>query len=190
VTESGPVTLSPATRRRLIARGLLRALASTAVLVALYFLVPFAFIEAVAPMVWLGAALLVLVGVSTWQLRAITRSAHPRVRAIVALAVTAPLYLLMFAVTYFLMSSADPEHFTSGALTRLDALYFTITVFATVGFGDISPATQDARLVVMTQMILNLLVLGAGIKVFVGAVQRRRQDQEPRQNDSDASSDS
>ncbi|WP_199190297.1 potassium channel family protein [Cryobacterium sp. N22] len=170
--------LSPAQRRRLITRGLLRALASTTVLVALYFLVPFTVINAVPLVTWLGVALLVLVGVSVWQLRAIARSEHPRVRAIVALAVTAPLYLLLFATTYFLMSSGDPAAFTSGALTRLDGLYLTVTVFATVGFGDISPATQNARLIVMIQMILNLLVLGAGIKVFVGAVQRRRKDQE------------
>lgn len=178
MTEADAVALTPAKRRRLIARGLLRALASTTVLVALYFLVPFAIIDALPLGVWLGFALLVLVSVSTWQLRAITRSAHPRVRAIVALAITAPLYLLLFAATYFLMSTADSEHFTSGALTRLDALYFTVTIFATVGFGDVSPATQEARLVVMVQMILNLLVLGAGIKVFLGAVQRRRKDQE------------
>ena len=178
MTEPGLLALSPAKRRRLIARGLLRALASTAVLVALYFLVPLAVIDAVPLVVWLGAALLVLLGVITWQLRAITRSAHPRVRAIQSLAVTAPLYLLLFATTYFMMSSAESEHFTSADLTRLDALYFTVTIFATVGFGDISPASQDARLLVMVQMILNLLVLGAGIKVFVGAVQRRRKDQE------------
>ena len=58
-----------------------------------------------------------------------------------------------------------------------DTLYFTVTVFATVGFGDISPASQAARLLVMLQMILNLLVLGVGIQVFLGAVQRSRQDE-------------
>ncbi|MGY4857289.1 potassium channel family protein [Cryobacterium sp. AP23] len=178
MTDADPAALSPAKRRRLIARGLLRALVSTTVLVALYFVLPLAVIAAIPLVVWWVVALLVLVGVSAWQLRAITRSAHPTVRAIVALAVTAPLYLLLFATTYVLMSNADSETFTSGALTRLDALYFTVTVFATVGFGDISPASQDARLVVMIQMILNLLVLGAGIKVFVGAVQRRRRDQQ------------
>lgn len=189
MTEPGVPALSPAKRRRLVARGLLRALASTTVLVALYFLVPFSSVNAIPLVVWLGTALLVLVGVTTWQLRAIARSTHPRVRAIVALAVTAPLYLLLFAVTYFLMSSADSGHFTSGTLTRLDALYFTVTVFATVGFGDISPATQAARLIVMIQMILNLLVLGAGIKVFLGAVQRRRKDQEAGASDADAHDD-
>ena len=169
--------LSPAKRRRLIALGLLSALASTAVLVALYFLVPFEFIAAVPLWVTLTVAVVVLLGVTTWQVRAITRSAHPRVRATRALAVTVPLYLLLFAATYFVMASTDPENFSIQGLTRLDTLYFTVTVFATVGFGDISPASQAARLLVMLQMILNLLVLGVGIQVFLGAVQRSRQDE-------------
>ncbi|MFB2599223.1 potassium channel family protein [Herbiconiux sp. P17] len=171
---------SPSQRRRLIVRGLLRAAVSTAVLVAVYFAVPFAVIDAVPLAVSLVIALVVLLGVTTWQLRAITRSAHPRVRAIEALAVTVPLYLLLFAASYFLLARADVENFTSGVLTRLDALYFTVTVFATVGFGDISPASQAARLVVMVQMVLNLLVLGAGIQVFVGAVRRARPRQASR----------
>jgi voltage-gated potassium channel len=39
-------------------------------------------------------------------------------------------------------------------IDRTDSLYFTVTVFATVGFGDIFPASQMARLVVTAQMIL------------------------------------
>ena len=177
MSDTDPYPYSPAKRRRVIALGLLSALASTAVLVALYFLVPFDFIAAMPLWVTLTVAAVVLIGVTTWQLRAITRSAHPRVRAIRALAVTAPLYLLLFAAVYFVMASTDPENFSTQGLTRLDTLYFTVTIFATVGFGDISPTSQIARLLVMLQMILNLLILGAGIQVFLGAVQRGREDQ-------------
>ncbi|WP_168186182.1 potassium channel family protein [Agromyces badenianii] len=179
MTDVDPQPLSPAKRRRLIALGLLRALASTAVLVALYFLVPFDLIEAVPVWATLTTALLVLFAVTAWQVRAITRSAHPRVRAIQALAITAPLYLLLFAAMYFVMANADLDAFSAQGLTRLDALYFTVTVFATVGFGDVSPTSQATRLLVMVQMILNLLVLGAGIQVLLGAVQRSRRDEAP-----------
>ena len=68
------------------------------------------------------------------------------------------------------------------ALTRTDTLYFTVTVFATVGFGDISPASQAARLVVTAQMILNLIVLGLGVRLIVGAAQRARQSNPDREN--------
>lgn len=176
MTDGDPQPLSPAKRRRLIALGLLRALGSTVLLVAVYFIAPFELMAA-APVIMLIVGLLVLTGVAMWEVRAITRSAHPRVRASQALAVTAPLYLLVFAASYFVLASSDPEAFSAQGLTRLDTLYFTVTIFATVGFGDISATSQATRLLVMVQMILNLLVLGAGIQVLLGAVQRGEKEQ-------------
>ena len=46
---------------------------------------------------------------------------------------------------------------------------------APVGFGDITAKTETARLVVTVQMVADLIVLGLGIKVIVGAVTRGRQ---------------
>lgn len=182
MTAAAVPVLAPAERRRLITRGLLRALTGTVVLVALYFLLPLDRIDSVPLEVSLAIALLALLGVSVWQLRAITRAAHPGVRAIGALAITAPLFLLLFAASYLLMAQADPANFSIPTLTRTDALYFTITIFATVGFGDISATSQSARLLVSAQMILDLLVLGLGIRVLTGAVQRGRQRQAPDPN--------
>lgn len=92
-----------------------------------------------------------------------------------ALASTVPLFVLLFASVYFVMAQASPANFGIHQLTRTDALYFTVTVFSTVGFGDITPVSQGARLVVTAQMLLDLLVLGLGIRVFVWAVQVGRQ---------------
>ena len=78
------------------------------------------------------------------------------------------------AATYVLMAWAEPSNFNVPALTRPDLLYFMVTVFATVGFGDITATSQPARLIVTAQMILDL-ILGLGIRVFLGAVQRGRQ---------------
>ena len=161
-------------------------MAATTVLVVLYFTLPLKLLNSVPVGVSLVIALLILLGVSIWQVRAITRSAHPGVRGIVALAFVAPLFLLLFAASYFLLAQDNPANFSTHTLTRTDALYFTVTVFATVGFGDISPASQIARLLVTVQMILDLLVLGFGIQVFVGAVQRGRQRQEPDPNTANA----
>ncbi|MET0829183.1 MAG: potassium channel family protein [Microbacterium sp.] len=126
----------------------------------------------------LGVALVlaggILVGIAVWQIRSIMRSPFPGLRAIEALAITAPLYLILFAATYYLLSTDDPANFSADGLSRIDTLYFTVTTFSTVGYGDISPASEAARLLVSVQMILNLLVLGAGIRVFMGAVKRSR----------------
>jgi hypothetical protein len=173
------MSLSAPASRRLVMWGLLRALLTTAVLVALYYLSPLDHVDAVPLPVSLILLLLVLVGVCVWQVRAITRAAYPGIRAVEALAATVPLFLLLFAATYYLMALDDPANFSQEPLTRTDTLYLTITIFSTVGFGDISAASQSARLVASLQMLLDLLVLGLGIRVFTSAVQRGREQKAP-----------
>ena len=95
-------------------------------------------------------------------------------QAVEALGLIVPLFLLLFASTYFVMERASAAAFTQ-PLTRTDALYFTVTVFSTVGFGDISPKSEAARIVLIVQMLGDLAILGAGIQVLVRAVQRGRQ---------------
>jgi voltage-gated potassium channel len=68
-------------------------------------------------------------------------------------------------------------------LTRTDALYFTVTVFSTVGFGDITAKTETARLVVTGQMIADLLILGVGIKIILGAVTRGQRERQAAHSD-------
>ncbi len=178
MTSMHAKALSPAQRRRHIAWGLLRSLIATAVLVALYYLAPLARLDRVPLAMSLAIALLILLAITIWQVRAITRATYPAVRAIEALAGTVPLFLLLFAASYFLMAQADPTNFNH-PLTRTDALYFTVTVFTTVGFGDITATSQIARLLVTIQMLLDLLILGVGIQVFIGAVRLARQTQTP-----------
>jgi voltage-gated potassium channel len=179
VSAAASPALTPGAGRRLIVRGLLRALTTTVVLIALFFLLPLDRMSGAPLGVLLVIALLALLGVSIWQVRAITRAAHPSVRAIEALATTVPMFLILFATSYFLMAQADPANFSTHALTRVDAIYLTVTIFATVGFGDITATSQSARLLVTTQMILDLLILGLGIRVFIGAVRLARQNQTP-----------
>ena len=79
-----------------------------------------------------------------------------------------PLFLVLFAAsTYFVMERASAASFTE-PLTRTDALYFAVTVFSTVGFGDISAKSEAARVVLIVQMLADLALLGAGIRVLLG----------------------
>ena len=82
----------------------------------------------------------------------------------------------------FMMEQSNPDGFNVDSLTRTDSLYFTVTVFATVGFGDITATSQVARVAVIAQMIFDLLVLGLVVKVFVGAVEIGRELHTTRQD--------
>jgi voltage-gated potassium channel len=84
------------------------------------------------------------------------------------------------AATYFLLERADSAYF-SQPMTRTGALYFSMTVLSTVGFGDITAKTDAARLVVTAQMLFDLILLGFGARVFVGAVKLGRQRRTPHQ---------
>jgi hypothetical protein len=117
----------------------------------------------------LVASLVVLVALTVWHVRAVSCSEYPGVRAIEALATSIPFLLLCFSAAYYMLEGNSAQAFGT-PLTRLDALYFTVTVFATVGFGDIAAHTQLARGVVTAQMIVDFLFLGIVARVLLGAV--------------------
>jgi uncharacterized membrane protein YozB (DUF420 family) len=173
-----PSASDPKHRRHPVRREVLASLfRSGLVIVALtciYSLAPLGrrFDGAVA--LQLAAWLLVFLAVVAWQLLAVIRSPHPGLRAGEAVAVSVPLFVLVFATTYFVTGQVSPGSF-SEPLTRIDAVYFSVTIFATVGFGDISARSEEARMLVTAQMLADLLLIGFIAKILFGVVQQRRQ---------------
>jgi voltage-gated potassium channel len=165
-------------RRRLVLWAFLRTIATVAVTVVAYFIAPLD--QPISPttifvMVLLTLAVLAMIGRQIWS---ITQADYPTLRAVEALAFIVPIYLVLFAIIYYLMNHANPATFGTRQ-TRLDSLYFSATVFTTVGFGDISAKTQPARAIVLCQMVLDLVFLGLVVRLAVNAVkigQKRRTD--------------
>jgi Ion channel len=162
--------------RRIIVQAVLRAVGSTAALVAIYYLLPLDRSSTWVAVTMLVIGLAVLIALVVFQVRWILRSRFPGLRGVEALATSIPLFLLLFASTYVVLAAISAGNF-SEPLTRTDALYFTVTVFSTVGFGDITAKTEAARLVVTGQMIVDLVAVGLAVKVIVGAVKQGRQRQ-------------
>jgi voltage-gated potassium channel len=162
------------TPRRRVVEAVLRATLTSTVLVVLYYRLPFTAVVDASTFVLLAAGLALFAAVITWQVRSILRSAYPALRAIEALGAAIPLFLLVFAAAYVKLADTQAEAFTE-PLSRTDALYFTITVFATVGFGDIAPVTDAARITTMVQMVGDLLVVGLVLRLMLGAVKQGRQ---------------
>jgi len=161
-------------RRRAGRRMVARALLTSAALVVLYYRLPLTGALDASAVTVLAVGLLAFAVVSAWQVRAILRSPYPALRAVQALAAAIPLFLLLFASAYLRLAAAQAEAF-SEPLSKTSALYFTITVFSTVGFGDITPRSDAARIATMVQMAADLVVVGLVVRVMLGAVKAGRQ---------------
>jgi len=152
----------------------LRVLAGATIVVVLYFGLPFENVEDRSAWAVLAVMVVGFAAVAVWQIRAILRAGNPRLRAVEALAVSIAVLLVSFATVHFVIGQSDAAAY-SEAINRMDALYFSITVLSTVGFGDITPVSQPARIAVSIQMVINVLVLGIGVRILVGAVQMGRE---------------
>jgi voltage-gated potassium channel len=159
--------------RRPLLLGLARAFGTSLGVLVLYFVLPLDRGFSLGTVLALGAGVLATGVLLAWQVRAILRARHPALRALESVALSLPLFLLMFAAAYAVLSSTEPAAFTQ-PLSRIDSLYFVITVFATVGFGDIAPVSELARVLVSLQMIGDLLLIGLVLRVFLIAVDRGR----------------
>jgi len=160
--------------RGLVVRSLARMFGVTVVLFGLYAWIPLGQRPEGSVLVQLVLGLALVAAVVGWQLVAVMRSQSPLLRGIEGVAMSVPVLLLVFASMYVAIETTDPGNF-SEPLTRVDGLYFAVTVFASVGFGDIAPTSQLARLLLTVQMTANLILVGLIAKVLVGAVQHRKQ---------------
>ena len=152
------------------------------ILFAAYFLIPTKNVGHGSDLPWLILALGIFAAVAALQIPAIVSAPYPIVRAVGTIAMLVSLYILIFARIYLSISLSDPLVFNR-PLDTVTALYFTMTVFATVGFGDIVAQSNSTMLLVTFQMLLNLAVIGTLIRLVTTAAQhgvaRRRGDRNP-----------
>ncbi|WP_374190441.1 potassium channel family protein [Streptomyces sp. MBT60] len=170
-TSSGPIPDGARhSRRGAAVVAVARAVSVAVGLVTAYYLLPLDQRLTPGTAVLLTSGLLAVLLVFCWEVRAITRSPFPRLRAVEGLAATLVLFLVLFAASYYLLERSEPGSF-SEMLNRTDALYFTLTTFATVGFGDITARSQTGRVLTMVQMAGGLLLVGVAARVLASAVQ-------------------
>lgn len=174
-TPRGLEDLPPHLRRRLIAKTAVVSTALVALIVALYYLVPWDSNEFVEIAVRLMISLVVVVVGTVVAFQYILRARYPMLRVFEVLAVVVALVLASFASVYAYLSHVDADSF-SEVLSRTDALYFSVTTATTVGFGDISASTEGARIVVMLQMITNVVVVGVAARSLLYAARKRVAD--------------
>ncbi len=148
-----------------------RLIASIVALVWVYYTIPVKGADGDSDLPWLILELVIFGAIVGIQVPLITKARYPLLRGMESLALTILLFLLIFARVYLSNSVGAPGVFTQ-PLDKDTALYFTVTVFATVGFGDIVAASNPMKLLVTVQMLLNLVVFGLVIRVISSAAQR------------------
>lgn len=137
-----------------------------------YFVIPIGHESGLRALLRLGADIALVGAVFAWQIRRIAVAELPELRAVEALGVVVVLFLVAFSAIYLAMSHQAASTFTQ-PLDHIRALYFTITIFSTVGFGDITPRTDAARLVVSAQMLLDLAIIGVVVRLLLNAAKSR-----------------
>jgi voltage-gated potassium channel len=157
-------------RRRLGIAGALRVLLVLAVMVVLYYRLPFdrtglhRFNRADAAFALFG--IVGLAALITWQARSLLTGG--RAVRIENLAILLAVIVLFFSILYLRLA----DQF-SGLSTKTDALYFTMATIGTVGFGDVHASGQTARALVTIQMAFDLVYVAALANVFAQAARAR-----------------
>ncbi len=102
------------------------------------------------------------------QVRRIATSEHPQATWIEALIVLGTLFLAIFAHIYRVLGGADGASFTQ-TMDLLNSYYYSLTVLSTIGFGDITPLTTNAKVFTMAQILCDLALIGFVLKVLSSA---------------------
>lgn len=157
--------------RSIVTRPAVRAVVMPVAILVLYFVVP---VDAErAPIgvllgVALGAAALVgVVAVVVAEARGARRLVGRHF--IIALEIS----LVVFAFAYYVIATNDAGQF-GGLSTRVDALYFATATAATVGYGDVHPTGQPARVLVTAHMIFNLVFIAGVVNLVRDRMSERR----------------
>ena len=121
---------------------------------------------------WLGAvvglaAIVATAPLTVRRVHAVRNAEQPVLVALEAIILLVTMLILGFAAIYFAIDTQQAQF--EGLSTRLDAVYFTVTTMATVGYGDIHPVGQAARAVTVAHMLLNLIFLGIVVRVLARA---------------------
>ncbi|MGE5666606.1 MAG: potassium channel family protein [Betaproteobacteria bacterium] len=116
-------------------------------------------------------------------LRFVYRSRRLTIDGILATAVVYVLIAIMFSRLYLLLLAANPQSFDlpvaaaerTPHLLQVDMLYYSLITQCSVGYGDILPATDVARMLAVIQAVVGQFYMAVVVAVFVGmyATQQR-----------------
>lgn len=151
-------------------RFVIRSALTVVALLALYAVIPIpgqrtslatTVVVACLGLILLAYAFLVL----AQEARSATRTKAIRLEVLVAVLYT---FVVFISLVYLALAS-QPGQF-AGMNTRVDALYFTVSTIATVGFGDVHATGQASRALVTVQMFCDIVFIALVARIIVPSV--------------------
>ncbi len=81
---------------------------------------------------------------------------------------------VLFAVAYGAIGSYLLRDQFHGIHTWIDAIYYTLVTYSTLGYGDITPVTTDAKIFVISMIIIGVSTFVAAITLLFGPMIEKR----------------
>lgn len=136
-----------------------------AAVVTVYFVVPISPDLKRNTLIRVLIAILILALMAAGVVRQLRRHLDDSDRRVDGLIVSITVVMSVFALSFLTLDQRDPTQFASME-TRLDALYFTVTTAASVGYGDVHAVGQAARAMVLVQMVFNVVFIGTAVALL------------------------
>jgi hypothetical protein len=131
-------------------------------LVVAYYVVPLSFDSSAGVLVPSVLGTIAALAVVAWSM--IKELGHliqgEESRSTAALAMLLLMLVIAFSLTFYLLERSNPGQ-VADLETRTDALYFTLSTMATVGYGDVHAEGQAARVLVCLVIVFDVVVVAS-----------------------------
>ncbi|MEV0054856.1 ion channel [Saccharopolyspora shandongensis] len=157
----------PGSDRWKVVINLATALGAVVACTVAYYLLPigrFGLVGTVNSVVGFAVGLAVVSALIVVQVRRFRIGGAHRGSSMAGVVVALYLAVLFFAAVYFGLAHQDPGSIAS-LRTKTDALYFSLTITSTVGFGDVHAISQAARAAAAVHMAFNIGFLAAAVTI-------------------------
>ncbi len=123
-------------------------------------------------------AAVALVPLAIRRAREVLVADQPMLVAAQSLTSALTLMIVAFSSAYYVLGTKYPSQ-VAGVHTKIDGLYFSVTILSTVGFGDITATGQGARALVTVNMIVDLVLVALSVRVISWALSERERKNIP-----------
>jgi|SRR5262245_59826607 len=128
----------------------------------------------------IATTLLALAVLAAWVVWVLRRQVDDESRRIDGLITVILIVVVAFSMAFYVLEQRKPGQVVD-LHTRLDSLYFTVSTLLTIGYGDVHAQGQEARALVLVQVVFDVVFVATAAGLLSRRVRSRaRQRSEER----------